>query len=296
VKNGLDSATPPTLTQVEFAASKGYSIWSGYLATKPGVRLYSPWSKANFDTVVKGGLQTMAYVSGWDDPLGVRNLADAWGIRLICLDDEGGIRPEGGWVQGFLDKSGAGLYGNAQWHPGRRAAFHIMADYPRSGDPGHETWPTWAPNPGTPCGWQWAGTHDFGGVGVDSTWFDDWFVTAAGGGGGTIGDDFMALIDNPTAAQKQAFADFLAQWANHYQVEGDALQWALGLQIGNPVSASTSKVLTDMMTAIKGISAGSNADVLAAIADLKAHPAIQADPALAAKIDALAKHLGIGSA
>lgn len=37
------------------------------------------------------------------------------------------------------------------------------------------------------------------------------------------------------------------------------------------------------------------APILAAIADLKAHPGVAADPALAAKVDALTKHLGVGT-
>lgn len=39
---------------------------------------------------------------------------------------------------------------------------------------------------------------------------------------------------------------------------------------------------------------GWSRDVTAALADLKAHPAVVADPTLAAKVDTLSKHLGVG--
>ena len=93
-----------------------------------------------------------------------------WNVRL-CLDVEGGIRPDGPWVQPWLSASGAGLYGNAPVHGGRTAAFHVLAAY--VADP-QATWSGAAP--GTPCGWQWRGTHSEFGIGVDRGWYDDWFL------------------------------------------------------------------------------------------------------------------------
>src|SRR6266699_43709 len=135
---GLDSAAMPNLAQVQSAKAAGRRVWSGYIATKAGVGLYSPWSKAGFDVARQCGGTPIAYCSGWDDPVALKALGASWGVRL-CLDVEGGIRGDGPWVPGFLDASGAGLYGNPPVHPGRNAAFHICAVYPVLGDPGDET-------------------------------------------------------------------------------------------------------------------------------------------------------------
>src|SRR5947207_15754417 len=53
----LDSATPPTATQVAAAKASGIAVWSGYIATRPelgvgpvGSRfgLFRPWKQAEF--------------------------------------------------------------------------------------------------------------------------------------------------------------------------------------------------------------------------------------------------------
>jgi len=51
----------------------------------------------------------------------------------LCLDIESGIRGDGPWKQAWLDASGAGVYGNGPCH-NCRAAFHVLAAYPGSGD------------------------------------------------------------------------------------------------------------------------------------------------------------------
>ena len=171
---GLDSAFPPSAAQARAAAKAGVKMWSGYLQSRPNVGLYHPWSKANFDNARLAGSIPIAFCSGWDDPLACRQLAQRWGVRL-CLDVEGGIRPNGSWVQAWLDISGAGLYGNAPVHPGRHAAFHVLAAYPFYGPlfPPKATWS--GVRPAGPCGWQWRGTHSEFGVGVDRGNYDDWF-------------------------------------------------------------------------------------------------------------------------
>lgn len=177
---GLDSDHPPTAAQVQQAKQAGYSIWSGYIATRPDpanptasrFNLDRPWTKAEFDVVRALNPQPIAYCSGWDDPVALKALASEWSVRL-CLDVESGIRGDGSWVQAFLDASGAGLYGNSQVHTGRRAPFHVWAGYPAS-DPG-TSWPAAAARPATPCGWQWHGTESLFGMAVDLTHFDDWF-------------------------------------------------------------------------------------------------------------------------
>lgn len=176
---GLDSSfCRPNATQIRDAAAAGFRVWSGYLATRARVGLATTWGQSDFDVARRCGAMPLAYCSGWDDPGSCRTLAAAWNVRL-CLDVEGGIRGDGGWVQGWLDASGAGLYGNRGVHVGRRAPFYVLAGYPTSGDPTGASWDG-STRPAGPCGWQWAGTHSAFGCEVDSTWFDDWFMTDGG--------------------------------------------------------------------------------------------------------------------
>jgi hypothetical protein len=177
--SGLDSAIPPTAAQIMAAKAAGFQIWSGYLSTAPfdgqsHFRLMRPWSRAEFEIARQCGETPIAYASGWDDPVALKAIAADWKLRL-CLDDESGIRPDGTWVQPWIDASASGLYGNGWVHTNRHAAFHILAGYPTSGDPAGASWDS-SLRPAGPCGWQWAGSHDFAGVTVDSSWLDNWFA------------------------------------------------------------------------------------------------------------------------
>lgn len=172
----LDSATPPTSVQVAAAKAAGVTVWSGYLATRPNVHLYRPWSRAEFAIVKALPGVPIAFYSGADDPATVRALATLWGVRP-CLDVEGGIRPDGPWVQGNLDVVGGGLYGSRAVHSGRRAAFHIASFYPWPQVDPRASWPPGWPQPTTPCGWQWQNTHNEFGASVDRSWLDDSFAS-----------------------------------------------------------------------------------------------------------------------
>ncbi len=196
--DGIDSSFfKPTPAAILAARAAGVRIWSGYLATKPGVKLAAPWSKANFDLARQLGAKPLAFVSGWDDPVACKNLAAEWNVRL-ALDVEDGIRGNGPWVQGWLDASGAGLYANYWGFPGKHAPFYILTAYPGYGDP-ISTWnQRLTPRPDGPCGWQWVGTHDEFGGSIDRGDYDDWFAAspalerarlANGAGGGA-----MALV------------------------------------------------------------------------------------------------------
>jgi len=156
-------------------------MWAVYIATRPNVGLARPWSDTEIEVVRSINPQPIAYYSGWDDPVAIKAKAQRLNLRP-CLDDEDGIRLDGVWVQPNLDTVGSGLYGRQPVHNGRHAAFHIASWY-LSNDPS-ATWPATWPAPGTPCGWQWRNTHPAFGVGVDSSWLDDWF-----------GGDDMATID-----------------------------------------------------------------------------------------------------
>src|SRR2546426_1105875 len=189
----LDSATPPTATQVAAAKAAGIGMWAGYVSEIPQRDgLYRPWTPAEFDVVRAINPHPIAYTSGWDDPVAVRKDAANRGYRL-CLDVERLIRDNGPWVQPWLDASGAGLYGTSGVHVGRRAAFHIAAWYV-SRDPA-TTWPASWPRPPTPCGWQWQNTHTEFGVPVDRNWLDDVF------GGHMTQGDFDALVAGNVSLQ-----------------------------------------------------------------------------------------------
>ncbi len=185
---GRDSSFQrPNAAIVQAARQAGVGVWGGYLQTRPGVRLASPWQLADFEQARQLGGMPLAFCSGLDDPALLARLAQNWRVRLL-LDVEDGIRQDGPWVQGFLDVSGAGLYGlgSVHWEHGggqRRAACHIVARYPGDGDPG-ATWDG-SPRPDGHCGWQWQGTHTEFGISVDSMNLDDWFQTGE--------DDPMAM-------------------------------------------------------------------------------------------------------
>ena len=191
----LDSAYPPNDAQIAAAKAAGIGGWAGYFA---GTFILNGWSKADFDRVKAGGLRTMAYCSGWDDPAADKAQSIAWAVT-ICLDVEGGIRGDGPWVPPWLAASGSGLYGNYGCHGGRSAAFHVLAAYLGGGDP-QATWWGSTPRPAGPCGWQWLGTHDFAGKGVDSAWFDDAIALLGfGPGGGSLGGGMPTLFHDPAS-------------------------------------------------------------------------------------------------
>jgi hypothetical protein len=189
----FDSAFPPSSATAQAAAAAGIKGWFGYLSTAPydgdsHFGLYHPWPLEAIEWVRACNPNPVMFVSGMDNPLALKALAIQLNVK-ICLDVEGGIRSDGPWVQGWLDASGAGLYGNYGVHINRRAAFYVLAAYPGIGDPAG-TWWNQTPRPPGPCGWQWVGTHSEFGVGVDRGDYDDWFYQIPD----TIGDDMPVLV------------------------------------------------------------------------------------------------------
>ena len=168
----LDSATAPSPQQATAARDAGIGMWCVYVATRPGVHLYHPWTAAEIEVARIVHPKPIAFYSGADDPASVRALCKSANLTP-CLDVEDGIQKDGPWVQGNLDAVGGGLYGGKNVHPGRRALFHIGSYYPSQQPAGQPTWPSWWPQPSAPHGWQIFNTHTEFGVGVDRSYFED---------------------------------------------------------------------------------------------------------------------------
>jgi hypothetical protein len=235
----LDSSfAAPSADQADAAAAAGVRVWAGYLATRSNVGLAAPWTELAFWNAKRCGGVPLAFASGWDDPAACRQLAAAWGVRLV-LDCEDGIRGLGSWSQGWLDVSAGGLYGGAHVH-GLRAALHVIARYPGR-DPG-ATWPADVPRPAGPVGWQWQGTHTEFGASVDRSWLDDWF-------GGDMSIDPKAI--------------------DHIRQTGDDL-WAQGMD-GVDLSTHRVPIVARVEAKVDQLLAlAKAADVTAALAAIKA--------------------------
>lgn len=226
-----DSAYPPNASQCAQAKAGGIAGWAGYFKFgNDGI--LNGWALSDFQRVQQSGLRTLAYCSGWASPTVARSQSLTWDVE-ICLDVEGGIRGDGGWVQGWLDAAQSGLYGNWGCHAGRAAAFHVLAAYPTSGDPSDASWWAQSPRPAGLCGWQWAGSHSWAGITVDSSWFDDGIANGLfGPGSGSIGEavnisekrawvrlSYVAALQ--FEPQSQAILD---GWANQIADDGSNLE------------------------------------------------------------------------
>lgn len=280
IRGNDSSFSKPTGTALLAAINAGVKVWGGYIATKPNVGLAAPWELSDFDNVRVLGGEPLAFCSGWDDPVALRELAAQWHVRLI-LDDEEAIRPDGDWKLSFLQVSGAGLYGGTGVHT-VAASCHILALYL-----GHDPQTTWWGNPppdNNPRGWQWQGTHSEFGISVDSLWLDDSF-------GGP-----MALDPNDPVVK------MLLQ---HTNTAASIL--ALGIdtdpQTFQP-DPSRPRWLTDRINELTGYSAGAGRDIKAELDIIKTEisnlvsqgiPPANLQPVQDA-ISRLATHLGEGTA
>jgi len=101
-----------------------------------------------------------------------------------------------------------------------------------------------------------------------------------GPGGGTLGDEM-------TAEQAAAAIDLLQRIFNLLMVGYHTSTPTTDGYLKKTVKPELDQILAKLVTV-------DNAAILAAIADLKAHPAVVSDPTLSTKIDALSKHLGVG--
>ncbi len=208
---GVD-CKPPTDAQLAAMKASGVQLCGLYHGVAgDGIDPAHLASDADFDRVRNAGLATLAYVSGNENPVAIRNWSQATGV-LAVVDVERFIRSDGDWVDAWLVTSEAGLYGNGSVHFNnsglRTAACHIYAGY-YGYDP-TETWPSWLPRPPTACGWQFQGTTYLYGAAVDLLWLDDAFSLKFGPGGGTIGGGFGTLTDIEIQARFVAVLEAIA--------------------------------------------------------------------------------------
>lgn len=181
---GRDSSfSAPTLAQAQAAYAAGVRVWGGYFGSRDGLGLAVRWNRMSFWNLQEAGIVPIGFCSGRDDPDWIRVTAAEWGI-LSCVDVETGIRIDGPWVRGWVQRAGSGLYGLASVHYqagepiGRDALFNVVARYPKGGCGGGLTWdPVAGPRPPAPCGWQCQGSHPEFGLIVDSANYDDAFAT-----------------------------------------------------------------------------------------------------------------------
>lgn len=190
----LDSSVMPTASQVAQAKAAGYEAWLGYLG-KAGDNLLDPWTAAAFATVRAGGLLTGAYCSGDDTPAWVKATAASYGLTLTILDVEGGIRPDGTWVDPWLDTAGSGIYGLQpvmEAHHGHGHPCYVGAADLGTSAPG--TWSAFfgpRPTPPRPTGWQHS-SGQVAGVTVDFSNFDSAIF-------GQEDTDMMLQVNTPKA-------------------------------------------------------------------------------------------------
>lgn len=184
----LDSLSTPTTAQIAAAKAVGISAYFGYVGGPEAAGL---WPSSAFQTVVRGGLRTGAFwvglgaletvglkareagipagsVIGHDieTPASVDALSVALGAAFTDSCRQAGYRSA---LYGLSRL--AGLYGHAYdavWVAGGRA-YRSGVPVPRSPAQGFGRI---APN----MAWQWWGTHDFDGIGVDESIADDWFL------------------------------------------------------------------------------------------------------------------------
>lgn len=229
VDSSIDRPTPVIAAQ---AFASGVRMWGGYLTTftlPASVNLAAAWRSEDWAVIRSAGIGGIAFCSGWDSPILLRERARNLGV-LLCLDVENAIRGDGPWVDEFLQASGAGLYGEAGVHS-HAAPFHILAAYP-SVTPG-ATWDG-QPPPG-PHGWQYEGTHTEWGISVDRAFYDEWFyeVTMLLNQGMKIGLAHVAIAAiynrEPTQTEEFDFAGTLNDDGSNYN---DLVQ-GLAAELGN---------------------------------------------------------------
>jgi len=202
----LDSATPPSDEQLHAAAAAGVQGWAGYFA---GPNIEHGWAQTDFERVLAVLPHTLAYCSGHADPAAMRAQGEAWGVP-IALDVEPSIRPDGDWVEPWLEAASPSAYYSdisdmTTEHVNGHAAALIVAS--RSTDP-QRTWPWWIATPAKPHGNQWQGSHTEFGADVDRCWFDEALFTALQGD--AMNPDQVAQLLADVAAIK-AKVEYLEQ-------------------------------------------------------------------------------------
>lgn len=263
---GRDSAFAPNDEQLAAFYAQGVRVWGLYIKLgNDGI--YHGSAEADFARIRAHGMVDIAYMSGWDDPTQARAVANSWGVSIVIVDIEAGIRPDGTWVQGWLNTADAGEYGNLPVHH-YTATIHEDAGY--FGYDPKATWPSGVPRPAGICGWQWQGSHTENGLTVDSAWWDD---AIAGGQFGTPSNlrteavRMAAILVNADSPNKDAYLDS-ASGKRHISLgEFQGLR-AAGVPV-QEVSGTVIAAIPDAPTSTASAAAVNMQPVLDAIAALK---------------------------
>lgn len=185
----LDSWWEPTIAQFRWAKASGFAGWLGYFSDVSGDRIYHGWANQTFLNAIAEGLQTGDYDSGFDNPaeIAARNAElDIIGI----LDAEASIRPDGPWLDPWMDTAGPRerLYGGGDVMAGHATHGHpgyILAGYPSNSgtahpiDPGLTFGTIVLPSPRRPIGRQYAGGVPTAYGPVDYSHFEPGFFSGA---------------------------------------------------------------------------------------------------------------------
>lgn len=266
MKRYLDSLSQPSDAQLRLAKQSGFDGWAGYLGgpTAAGV-----WSSSTFARVRQAGLAAPGF---W---VGLGRIADA--VAAAQTLDRGSIIGHdietGSDVANFND-SYAELWASAIRSAGYRPVLYgLPALTNRFGNHYDGVWfaggPYYRsgnnPPPSDPresgyaqsvkkLGWQWYGTHDFSGIGVDESVLDDWF-------GGDIMDwntvvkswYLLAFKRNPAQSEVDGWASRLRAGENGEAILDEFFAGPEGIAFLHPSGTGTD--MTGLATSVTTLKA-----------------------------------------
>lgn len=285
-----DSLQQPSPVQLQFAVNSGIHGWAGYLGGPE--RVDGVWDKATFDNIASFKLSTAGFIVGLDDPnisvqrsgerlplgsvvghdietnFSVSRFTDAYAESWASTMRSAGFAPVLYGLPSLCKRFGSHYDG--VWFAG--GSYYRTGKNPAPSDPRESGYAI----ANSHQAWQWYGTHNFNGIGVDESVCDDFFAGVpmgqmtldvaqsvvfstrllALGSPGTQADvDFTAMdmvSGNPEAAltrlQELLQADPNFVWNRIKAVEK---QLADAVKGGVVLDASVAANLQDQITAIK---------------------------------------------
>lgn len=184
----LNSLSTPTAAQIAAAKAVGISAYFGYIG---GPEAAGVWPAGAFQAVVRGGLRAGGFWVGLGALEAVGRTAQEAGIpagSVIGHDIETPASVDA------LSAALGGAFTNSCRRAGYRSALYGLSRltslyghvYDAVWVAGGEAYRSGVPVPRSPAqgfgriapnmAWQWWGTHNFDGIGVDKSIADDWFL------------------------------------------------------------------------------------------------------------------------